>query len=174
MADITRTLFTAFLNICGGLVFLIALPMAFVIPALVGLYLIYTRPHGLGLMAGLLTLKPLLTTPLWFILSIATSPPPGSGPPLPDFITIIPGASLTLITLIVFRQVIFSPHAGAALILLVLDCARWFNSYLMLLLRPSRGVADLQGIFIVLGLTLPIVFAAVALVVSRVAARQAA
>jgi len=94
--------------------------------------------------------------------------------PLPDFITIFPGAGLTLITLIVFRKVVFGPHAGAALTLLVLDCARWVNSYLMLLLRPSKGFGNLQGILILLGLALPIVFAAVALAVSRAAARQAA
>lgn len=145
----------------------------FSIPALVGLYLIVTRPHGLSLMAGLLTLKPIVTTPLWIALLFVTFRPPVGSMPLPDSITILPGASLTLIILIVFRKVFFGPHAGAALTLLVLDCARWFNSYLMLLLRRWEGAAAYQWIFVLLGLTLPIVFAAVAFTVSRAAARQA-
>ena len=167
MAEIIRIVLTALLSVSWGL-----LPMLFWIPGLVGLYLVLARPKDLSLMAGLLTLKPIVTTPIWFGLLLAVDHPPVGSRPLPDLITILPGASLTLIVLIVFRKVFSGPHAGAARTLLVLDCARWLNSYLIVLVRPLERASDFQCILALPGLTLPVVFAVVALYVCRAAARQ--
>jgi hypothetical protein len=171
MAETIRTLLTAFLVICGWPL-LAALSVLYQIFPLAGLYLTLSRPRDLSLMAGLLTLKPIVTTPMWFGLVILSYFPPAGSRPLPNLITILPGAGLTLIALIVFRKVFSGPFAGAARTLLVLDCARWLNSYLMLRLGTTEGAQSFQCVLALLGLTLPVAFAVVAVYVCRAAARQ--
>jgi len=146
--------------------FLYSIP--FWIPAAIGLYLVVNRPNELSLMAGLLTLKPILTTPIWFaILSTLRSPIDRLEPT--HFLSILPGASLTLIIAIAFRHLLSGPRAGSARALLVLDCARWLNSFLYTL--PYGGNVErgsLACVFGLIGLILPTVFAVVALTLALV------
>jgi hypothetical protein len=51
-------------------------------------------------------------------------------------------------------------------VLLVLDCARWLNSFLLILPYGNVGIVALGCIFAIIGLTLPTVFAVVALTLS--------
>ncbi|HLO33881.1 MAG TPA: hypothetical protein VK249_32335 [Anaerolineales bacterium] len=143
--------------------FLYSLP--FWIPAAVGLYLVVKRPSDLSLMAGLLTLKPIVTTPIWFAI---ISPLSGSNKLEPaHFWSILPGISLTVIIVLAFRRLFFVPGAGKAKTLLVLDCARWLNSFLLSLpLVGGMGGGSLACIFSLIGLVLPTVFAVVALMLS--------
>ncbi len=140
--------------------FLLSIP--FWIPAIVGLYLVVKRPGPLGLMAGLLTLKPIVTTPIWAALlqnTYADRLTPS------QFLSILPGAGLTLIAFMVFRPLFSGPQAGTARILLVLDSARWLNSLLMLL-PYSQEAQTLACIFAPIGLALPTLFALVAVTLS--------
>ena len=146
--------------------FLYSIP--FWIPAAIGLYLVVNRPNELSLMAGLLTLKPIVTTPIWFaILSTLRSPIDKLEPT--HFLSILPGASLTLIIAFAFRHLLSGPRAGSARTLLVLDCARWLNSFLYTL--PYGGSVErgsLACVFGLIGLILPTVFAVVALTLALV------
>ena len=136
----------------------------FWIPAAIGVYLSANRPGDLRRMAGLLTLKPIVTTPVWLaILSGLLSSPNDKWMPA-HFLSILPGAGVTIVIALAFRHLFTGPSAGRAKILLVLDCARWLNSFLMIL--PYGG--GIQGgqlacVFAVIGLALPSVFAVVAL-----------
>ena len=134
----------------------------FWIPAVVGLYLVVKRPGPLSLMAGLLTLKPIVATPIWVALlqnAYADRLTPA------QFLSILPGAGLTLIAFMAFRPLFSGPQAGNARILLVLDIARWLNSFLMLLPYP-QAVGTLACIFAPIGLGLPTLFALVAVTLS--------
>jgi len=142
--------------------FLYSIP--FWVPAAVGLYLVVRRPSDLSLMAGLLTLKPIVTTPIWVAIIRTLF---ASGPLKPaHFLSILPGASLTLIIVLVFRHLFSGPRSGGARVLLVLDCARWLNSFLLILPYGNVGIEALGCIFGIIGLTLPTVFAVVALTLS--------
>ena len=144
--------------------FLYSIP--FWVPAAIGLYLVVKKPNDLSLMAGLLSLKPIVTTPIWFaIISTLHSPIDKLEPA--HFLSILPGASLTLIIAFAFRHLFSGPRAGSARALLVLDCARWLNSFLISL--PYVGSVEsgsLACLFALIGLTLPTIFAVVALTTS--------
>jgi hypothetical protein len=142
--------------------FLYSIP--FWVPAAIGLYLVVRKPSDLSLMAGLLTLKPIVTTPIWVAI---IRPLFASGPLKPaHFLSILPGASLTLIIVLVFRHQFSGPGSGSARALLVLDCARWLNSFLLILPYGNVGIEALGCIFAIIGLTLPTVFAVLALTLS--------
>ena len=145
--------------------FLYSIP--FWVPAAIGLYLVVNKPSELSLMAGLLTLKPIVTTPIWFaVISTLHSPVDELEPA--HFLSILPGASLTFIIGFAFRRLFSGPRAGSARALVVLDCARWLNSFLISL--PYGGYSVESGsllcIFALIGLALPTVFAVVALTTS--------
>ncbi len=117
--------------------FLYSIP--FWVPTAIGLYLVVKKPNDLSLMAGLLSLKPIVTTPIWFaIISTLHSPIDKLEPT--HFLSILPGASLTLIIAFAFRHLFSGPGAGSARALLVLDCARWLNSFLISL--PYGGSVE--------------------------------
>lgn len=145
--------------------FLCSIP--FWVPAAIGLFLVVNRPNELSLMAGLLTLKPILTTPIWFAL-ISTLPSPVENLEPAHFLSILPGASLTFTIGFAFRGLLSGPRAGHARALLALDCARWLNSSLIFLPYGGDSVetGSLLCIFALIGLTLPTVFAVVALATS--------
>jgi hypothetical protein len=145
--------------------FLISIP--FWIPAAVGLYLVITRRNELSLMAGLLTLKPILTTPIWVAI-LGTLPRPVYGLVPTHLLSILPGFSLTVIIALMFRHLLSGSQAGSARVLLGLDCARWLNSFLMSLPYGGGSVesGSLACIFAVIGLALPTVFALVAAMLS--------
>jgi hypothetical protein len=138
----------------------------FLIPAAFGLYLVANKPNDLSVMAGLLTLKPIVTTPIWFAI-IGTLHSPVDKLEPAHFLSIVPGAGLTVITVLAFRPLFSGPRAGTARMLLGLDCARWLNSFLLNL--PYGGITgggSLVCLFALIGLALPTVFAVVALTTS--------
>ena len=142
--------------------FLYSIP--FWVPAVIGLYLVLKRPSDLSLMAGILTLKPIITTPVWFSMMGRLS---AADPLQPThFLSILPGAGLTLIIALAFRHLFSGPRSGDAGVLLTLDCARWFNSFLILLPYGNTGLGALACIFSLVGLALPTIFAFVALTLS--------
>jgi hypothetical protein len=137
----------------------------FWVPAIIGLYLIVRRPSDLSLMAGILTLKPIVTTAIWLaIIRRLTADSPLQPA---HFLSILPGASLTLIIVLTFRHLCSGSKAGDARVLLMLDCARWLNSFLYVLPYDNTGIGVLTCIFSVVGLALPTVFAFVALTLSQ-------
>ena len=142
--------------------FLYSIP--FWVPAIIGLYLIVRSPDDLSHMAGILTLKPILTTPIWFmILGRLTA----NSPLQPaHFLSILPGAGLTLLIALGFRHLFSGPRAGDARVLVALDCARWINSFLYSLPYGNSGMGALACIFAMISLTLPTIFAFVALTLS--------
>ena len=150
--------------------FLISIP--FWLPAVVGLYLVITRRNEFTLMAGLLTLKPILTTPIWFAV-LGTLPRPVHGLEPAHFLSILPGFSLTVLIVIAFRHLFTGPHAGGARTLLVLDCARWLNSFLISVqYNLTMNTESLACIFALIGLALPTVFAVVAVTLSLTSVRD--
>ena len=145
--------------------FLYSIP--FWVPAAIGLYLVAKRPTDLSLMAGLFTLKPIVTTPIWFAIISSLLSTPNEKLELAHFLSILPGASVTVMIVIVFRRLFSGPRSGSARVLLVLDCIRWLNSFLIVL--PYGGntqSGSLVCIFAFIGLTMPTVFAVIALMIS--------
>lgn len=177
--------------------FLVA-TLPFWIPVLIGLSLVVRdSTDGLARMAGLLTLKPILTTPIWYVIWASldsffsqipalASTPLGAGLTLltalvlrrliPALASILPGASLTLLTAQVFRSRLSGPRARDARLLLVLDCVRWLNSFLLVLTVSSDSelASCICSYAALIGLGLPTVYAVVAylVVMSDVRHRQ--
>ena len=144
----------------------------FWVPAAIGLYLVVTRPDELSLMAGLLTLKPIVTTPIWFTIISALHSPIDKLEPA-HFLSILPGAGLTVIIAFAFRHLFSGPRAGSARALLVLDCARWLNSFLISLpYGGAMGSGSLACLFALIGIALPTIFAVVALTTSLTHSRE--
>ena len=150
----------------------------FFIPAIIGSILIAKGVDlDLSRMAGWLTLKPILTTPVWLVsLTVSAILLEESSSPerawILAVIGILPGASLTMWTVLVFRLTLFRPRAHAAWLLVALDCARWLNSFLMTLVSAdwsrSGDLIDLVNVPTpMIGLAMPTVFAIIAYVVAR-------
>jgi len=137
----------------------------FWLPAGLGLYLWLNRPHALGRMAALLTLKPILATPLW--LAILSAEPQPS--PLRAGLSALPGLTLTLLIVWACRSVFSGSTAGPAWSLLGLDGLRWLNSAALALTvsgRYSQATGSLACLMAQIGLALPSLFALAALAVS--------
>jgi hypothetical protein len=161
----------------GLLCLFICVPIFF-IPAIIGSILIAKGVDlDLSRMAGWLTLKPILTTPVWLVsltvsgILLEESPSPERAWIL-AVISILPGASLTMWTVLVFRATLFRPRAYAARLLVVLDCARWLNSFLLTLdsadWSRSGDLIDLiDAATPMIGIAMPAVFAIIAYVVAR-------
>jgi hypothetical protein len=134
----------------------------FIVPAIVGFYLLVSsRGNGLRRMAGWLTLKPIVATPIWIaILDSITSRWDAS-----IILTIIPGAGLTLLIMLAFQPLLFGPQrSSTAWWLIKLDCVRWINSFVLLALEPTPSGSLLAPVVcgtVVLGLTMPTLFAIV-------------
>jgi hypothetical protein len=125
------------------------------------LLLTKARLHEWYLMAGLLTLMPVVTGPIWFRLLITLSASDLSvGEAL---IAVLPGVVLTGIIAIRFRRCFSGSVAYAARTLLILGCMRWLNSF-MIGAAPASHIDS--GPFVVIGIALPTVFAIVALYLS--------
>ena len=97
-----------------GLLSLLLLTLPFWIPVLIGCALLVKgSTDELARMAGWLTLKPILATPMWvFILASfesSTSSLPGSA--VLAFLSILPGASLTALTVLAFSSSFSGPSA---------------------------------------------------------------
>lgn len=141
--------------------------LVFAIPAIAGALLLrryYLSRHSdrhLYLMAGLLTLKPVLTTPIWFAITTSLDP-------FRLFLSILPGASLTALAVLFFRSLIL--RNTTARVLLLFDCVRWLNSFLLLLiayLSPGLSAVRLLLCMAVVGWILPTAFAMTAYSLSK-------
>jgi len=142
------------------------LSIPFWIPAAIGLYLVRHRQNELSLMAGLLTLKPIITTPLWLMI-ISFLQGRAVGEALIPLCSILPGASLTVLALVAFRSQFYGSGATPARVLIVLDCMRWINSSLCLggidALPYNQATGTLTCIFALIGLIFPTAYSVVAL-----------
>jgi hypothetical protein len=139
------------------------------IPAAIGLYLYVNRPDDLGKMATYLTLKPIVTTPIWFAIIYTLLPPFIHKLEPAHFLTLLPGAGLTIVIVFMYRHLFRGPSAGSAIILLVLDCIRWLNSFLLILPYGGGTNGPLNCLFAFIGLAMPsaVAVAALALTLSR-------
>lgn len=133
--------------LCGVAVFL---------PIILGIRLfLRTDDPYFSRFAGLLTLKPLLATPIWMMIGSATA----TAPRAPIVLTLLPGIGLTVLLLIAYKDVLRDETTRqSAIVLLVLDCVRWINSFIMLLSASTPA----SGLLIFVAIALPGVFALVA------------
>jgi hypothetical protein len=132
--------------------------MPFILPLTIGLALVRRAP-GVSRLAGWLTLKPLLATPLWLLLGAATFSGNWSRPSLAYALTALPGVGLTLVLVWVFRSEVRWRGIGPLWLLLVLDTLRWGSSFLLGLV----GAAKIN--LLLISLAMPTVFAISAWVV---------
>ena len=126
--------------------------LPFIVPLIVGSYLLYkykSEHDRMLLMAGLLTLKPILTTPIWLLIASRTYNE--LQPQIAAFLGILPGASLTALTVLGFRSQFSGRHAGRAWTLLAFDSVRWINTFLY--------ASTSMGVTAILGLALPTIYA---------------
>jgi len=134
---------------------LVVLTIPFWIPAAAGLWLCINRRNDIGRLGGLLTLKPLLAAPIsLFILATTLHPQTRF------VLSLLPGASLTLLIVVMFRRLLYGPHAKIVWTWLSLDCIRWLSGCLTFLPREDYAMLCLAAS---LGLTMPTIFAVVAL-----------
>jgi hypothetical protein len=149
--------------------FLYTLP--FWVPGLAGVYLCVTRRSRISRLAGLLTLKPILATPIWLAI-LGSDLSPAIVKPIAS---VLPGMGLSLLIVVVYWRLLSDPNAGAARILLGLDCLRWLNSAALAFSSGGYLFAltpSVVCIFAPLGLVLPTVFAVVALTLSLLVSRE--
>lgn len=133
-------------------------------PLLLGI-LILAKKHKNALLwyAGLLTLKPVVATPIWYAVSYNRSSS--------SWLTLaLPGVGLTVILTLLCRTAFFNiATSGMARKLLMLDTLRWGSSWLWaMLLRESSSDTSVTFLFCSLGLlalAMPTIFAAVATIV---------
>ncbi len=132
-----------------------------IIPFAVGLNLLTkAKRHEWYMMAGLLTLLPVLTGPIWFALWSAGAASYHFGE---AFLTVLPGVILTGIIAIRFHRCFFGSVSYAARVLLILGCMRWLSSFII---GAAPAFHIDSGLFVVIGIALPTVFAIVAVSLS--------
>lgn len=143
---------------------------SFLIPILIGLYLLFTHQDDrLRRMAGLFTLKPFATTPVWVSLITSGADRVVSG----TWISTLVAALLTGLLVSYFRDLFSNPLTGSPARLLVgLDCLRWLNTFILVnLLAVSNNGSSLLGVAalasILCGLLLPGIFALVAFNITK-------
>jgi len=137
--------------------------LPWLIPSVViGLFiLVKYRASGFAKLAGLLSLKPLVATPLFLLILQWYQDHYTSCDPNPVyFITAVPGLGITFLLVLAFRNVAWEPVNKAVLVLLFLDTVRWGNSILMFSSCFTIGdiTLVLQAYF---GLAMPTIFALV-------------
>ena len=142
--------------------FLLSIP--FWITAAIGLYLIKNRRNELCLMAGLLTLKPIITTPIWAKIAFSLEHS-GISSGLMALCSILPGAGLTVLIFVIFRSKFYGLRATSARMLIVLDCLRWINSGLLTMISSLLydSAANCACILAFVGLIFPTAYSVVAL-----------
>lgn len=137
------------------------------IPTLIGILLLgkyfafKSASRRFDLIAALLTIKPLVATPIWLL--ILNEPFPSA-----DFthawraaLSIVPGAGLTAFIVLVFRSSFTAPGINKPRIILMLDCIRWLNSFFLVILFSTLALSDwfLPVIMSWLGVLMPTIFA---------------
>ena len=134
------------------------------IPLLVGIYLL-TRATSFTFvrMLGVLTLKPIVATPLWLMIIAALGDAERAIVPNDFFLLAAPGIVLTIVILIIYRSALRPEFAAQMATILVLDGLRWASSSFAFVSRGAYGGAALG----VLCFAMPTIFALVALWVAR-------
>jgi hypothetical protein len=136
------------------------------IPLSIGLLILFRYTHLLGKLAGMLTLKPLFTTPLWAGITASDNSL------LNVLLAVLPDAGLTILLVYLCRSIMFAPEMNkVARVLVVLDCLRWiFNPvvYLVTLLPLGEpfGQAAMHILVVTGGVSLlfyPAIFSLIAL-----------
>jgi len=155
----------------SALSILLLYTLPFWIPAIVGLYLCAANRNAISFMAGLLTLKPIVTTPIWFAILAKDLRPEV----VKLAVSVLPGAGLTVLAILVFWPLFSGPQAGVARTLLALDCLRWLNSAAIVALASAGDFSQATGSLVCMlaqiGLALPTVYAALALTMSLLVTR---
>lgn len=156
---------------------LLCLTPILVLPAIIGVIILRRADEGnrFARYAGWLTLKPVVTTPIWFLFLLSTAGVSYNTPeeiPPAVFLSILPGALLTVISVMQYQSLLFGEEARRdAWGLLVLDCLRWINSGLLMISPAYQQRIPLfdavQGISSITGILLPTIFAIIALYLSR-------
>ena len=120
------------------------------------------RPMPLATLAGWLTLSPLITTPMWFL--ILSSMPRNMIWQPAHFFSLLPGAGLSLVTLRVCWPCFTGATARAAWLLLFLDCLRWFNSFWLAAPMEwhDQGWGPSPLVLALIGMFAPMIYALVA------------
>jgi hypothetical protein len=90
----------------------------------------YIQPKGLSVTLAILTLKPMITTPLWGVI-ISRLHGFSVDAQLIAVWSILPGAGLTVLALVLFWCLFFGSRARFAILLIVLDRMRWISSGLI-------------------------------------------
>ena len=144
-----------------------------VLPLLVGIYLlIRSTSSPLNFFLGLMTLKPLIATPLWlYILGSFIFRPSYQTTILDVVRQALPGISLTLLILLICRTKLKGQSIFLIMALLILDTLRWGSSVLIFTPFFLRdGASETNGTswlsLVSLSLSMPSIFAIVALVFS--------
>jgi hypothetical protein len=153
----------------GAFAGILSCSSVFLIPGIVGFIILRHQPQDeLTRMAGWLTLKPILTTPLCLVILGLLYQTPVLG----AFASVLPGALLSLMASMTYAPAFDYPETSrAAKRLLILDCARWLNTLVGFLLlgglgRPSwtsgPPSASLASVLLLVAFALPTIFAVVA------------
>lgn len=143
--------------------FIVGLP-AFILPLIIGPIILFTyRKDQLSGIAGALTLKPLLATP---ILGVTTYM--GLRQAVDPWLlsTLLPGIVLTLLIVLAFRHSL-KTDPDIVGVLLVADAIRWLNTHAML----ASGDSFWSPLFLV-ALVLPSLYALMALGILQRRAKQ--
>jgi hypothetical protein len=125
----------------------------------------YIQPKGSSVTLDILTLKPMITTPIWAVI-ISRLHGSSVDAQLIAVWSILPGAGLTVLALVIFWRLFFGSRALFAILLIVSDCMRWISSGLLtvtITLPYNRAPDTRTGIFALIGLIFPTVYSVIAL-----------
>lgn len=148
-------------------VLLLCIVTVFIVPLMLGIIILLHAQDRFAQFAGWMTLKPLLATPLWFFVTswLATN----ASPRLAVYVNWLPGAALTVLLVVAYRQVVLGDSAHpAALRLLGLDFARWISTavmyatFNMATVTSSNDFSSLGACLMPLAIFMPAIFAVVA------------
>ena len=144
-------------HLAGLICFLPILAPFMIAPLIIGKQLLARNSaSALPQFAGWLTLKPLITTPIWLLLVGLTFSGDWFKPSPAYLLTALPGIIGTLIIVASYRSELCW-SCGAEWVLLVLDTVRWGCSLLWGLSAQSNGLGCA-----LIGLMLPSIYAGVA------------
>ena len=129
------------------------------LPLIIGIYLL-TRANAFTFvrMLGVLTLKPIVATPLWLMIISALGEAERAIVPNDFFLLSAPGFVLTIVILIIYRSALRPAFAARLTAILVLDALRWASSSFAFVSRGAYGGAALG----LLCFAMPTIFALVA------------
>jgi hypothetical protein len=134
------------------------------LPLIIGIYLL-TRASAFTFvrMLGVLTLKPIVATPLWLMIIAALGEAERAIVPNDFFLLAAPGIVLTIVILIIYRSTLRPAFAAHLTTILILDALRWASSSFAFVSRGAYGGAALG----LLCFAMPTIFALVALWFAR-------